>query len=211
VKRLAALRHHAGSLAGRPRRHHFLRALPQNAVAAEIGVFRGEFTRHILRTCKPQELHLIDAWWTLFGDRYPNWGAYTDFGELKTRTAYEDCRRVVRRYARGSRVRIHVGDDLEILESFADRHFDWVYLDSSHQYQHTRDELAVLDKKVKEVITGDDLVEDETSVNHGLSVAVKEFCALSDWRLESVDAFGQWRLVRSPSRPQSQGGTGQRA
>lgn len=31
----------------------------------------------------------------------------------------------------------HIGFDLEVMKGLADGSFDWVYLDSSHQYEHT--------------------------------------------------------------------------
>lgn len=46
---------------------------PTDSVGAEIGVFKGEFTAHILRRVQPKELHLIDAWWLLYGENYPDW------------------------------------------------------------------------------------------------------------------------------------------
>src|SRR4051812_42875892 len=58
----------------------FLKVVPKNAVGVELGVFKGEFSAEILRVAKPRELHLVDAWWTAYGDTYPDWGDYTDFG-----------------------------------------------------------------------------------------------------------------------------------
>jgi len=57
-----------------------LRHLPRHARGAELGVFRGEFTRHLIEVTRPRELHLVDGWWPLFGETFPDWGAYTDFG-----------------------------------------------------------------------------------------------------------------------------------
>ena len=67
-------RYHAGKLLRRPRREDVLKPLPRDSVGAQIGVFKGEFTAHILRVVRPRELHLIDAWWLLYGNHYPSGG-----------------------------------------------------------------------------------------------------------------------------------------
>jgi hypothetical protein len=54
----------------------------------------------------------------------PRLGAYTEHGELPTRQAYEDTLSVVQRCAGKAVVKVHVGDDCEVLETFADGYFD---------------------------------------------------------------------------------------
>ncbi|HEX3981817.1 MAG TPA: class I SAM-dependent methyltransferase, partial [Acidimicrobiales bacterium] len=133
-----------------PRREDFLKSLPRQAVAAEIGVFRGEFTEFIFTTNRPSELHLIDVWWELHGEFFPMWGgAYTEFGQLSTRQAYEEVLAIVERLQEDCKTTVHVGDDLSILAGFPDQYFDWVYLDTSHQYEQTLKELEILAQKVK--------------------------------------------------------------
>lgn len=183
------LKHSIGTAIGRPRRWRFLEQLPKGATGAEIGVFRGEFTRHIVRVTRPRELHLIDGWWALYGERFPNWGAYTEFGRLTTTRAYEEAR------AAAPEGNFHVGDDVEILSTFSDSYFDWVYLDTTHRYEHTLAELAVLDQKAR-IIAGDDWHEDPSHGHHGVCRAVREFCASNGWRLGPIDPFGQWIITR---------------
>ena len=175
-------------------RTDILRLAPQHAVCAEIGVFRGEFSSQIRQKTAPREFHLIDGWWTLFGEYYPDWGEYTAHGTLPTRQAYEEACRAV------PDATVHVGDDLEILESFPDRYFDWVYLDTSHDYTHTVAELAVIARKLKDngILLGDDWHEDPTHVHAGVTKAVREACARGEWTTAvSGDRFTQWavRLV----------------
>ena len=185
----------AGAALGRPRRWHYLQTLPKRGVAAEIGVFRGEFTEHILRVTQPRELHLIDGWWELYGERFPDWGVYTDHGRLKTRTAFAEAQR----RTQGKAVTFHVGDDLAILPTFAEGYFDWVYLDTTHEYEHTLTELQILGRKVSGVIMGDDWRDDPNAddCNAGGARAVRRFCERTDWRLLEPDhTFLQWAIVR---------------
>jgi hypothetical protein len=186
----AALIDRVGRLAGRPRRWRYLEHLPKHGIGAEIGVFRGEFATHLLRIARPRELHLIDGWWTIYGDTYPNWGTYTEFGTLRTRQAYDE----VRARVAGAPVQIHVGDDRSVLAKFPQGFFDWVYLDTSHKYEHTLEELTLLHEKVRVggVIMGDDWKPDPGHVNHGVYRAVNELRDRFSWELGQVDRFGQW-------------------
>ena len=184
-----------GTAVGRPRRERFLRALPQHGVGVELGVFRGGFTAKLLRWARPRELHLVDGWWEIYGECFPNWGAYSDFGRLSTRAAYEEARDAVKRF--DARCTFHIGDDLEVLHTFPDDFFDWVYIDTTHEYGHTRDELEILRRKVKPsgVIAGDDWHEDPAHLHHGVCRAVREFCDRYGWELRNVDSFGQWLVA----------------
>jgi hypothetical protein len=168
-------------------------------VCAEIGVFRGEFTRHILEITKPRELHLIDGWWELFGDHFPDWGEYSEFGRLSTRVAYEDAQKIVAGLKSPSlKVTTHVGDDCEILETFVDGYFDWVYLDASHNYEDTVRELEILSRKIKSdgFIAGDDWTDDPKDIHGGAGVAIYEFCLTNKWVVDRRDNFRQWRISR---------------
>ena len=173
--------------------------LPKQSVGAEIGVFQGEFTREILRIVRPQRLHLIDSWWLQFGEHYPNWGAYTDFGRLSTREAYDRACRIAAAHAGPTVCQFHVADDIECLSTFSDCCFDWVYLDTSHQYDQTRRELDAIARVLKPagLLMGDDWIEDASNVHHGVYRAVTEFCSTGAWQVVARDIFGQWCIQRS--------------
>jgi hypothetical protein len=191
VKRI---RHEGGKLLGRPRREIILKILPRDSVGAEMGVFKGEITAHILRTVKRKELHLIDAWWLLYGEYYPDSGAYTEFGRLRTKDAFEYAKRVVASLDRRNATVFHIDDDVGCLEGLADSYFDWVYLDTSHEYAHTKKELMVLKRKVRMrgPILEDDWQTDPNHDHHGLCRTVREFCQTFDWVLVHLDSYGQW-------------------
>jgi SAM-dependent methyltransferase len=185
-----------------PNRRHFLSDFPTGSVCAEIGVFRGGWTRHLLEVTQPKELHLMDVWWELYGDFFPDWGSYTDFGQLATRRAYEETQKVVDQTATpGMKVVTHVGDDCKTLETFPDAYFDWVYLDTSHTYDDTLRELEVLARKVKPhgFISGDDWLDDDdlqAEWNGGCGVAIFDFCLANRWVVDRRDNFTQWRISR---------------
>ena len=91
---------------------------------------------------------------------------------------------------------VHVGYDLEYLRSLPDGHFDWAYIDTSHQYEHSKLELELLREKVKPrgLVVGDDWQEDPSHIHYGLVRAVKEFCAENKWEIILLTNWGQWAI-----------------
>jgi hypothetical protein len=48
-------------------RYEALKWFPQGGVFAEVGVFKGDFSRKIIDAVAPKRLHLIDVWkWTYY-------------------------------------------------------------------------------------------------------------------------------------------------
>lgn len=180
-------------------REDFLKLLPQQSVGVELGVFKGQFSEHILKIVNPRELHLVDVWWTVFGEYYPDWGVYTEHGNLTTKEAYDSAMRIVEMYGAGKKVIVHVGSDLEYLDSLPDDHLDWAYIDSSHEYEHTQQELNLLRRKIKNggMITGDDWKEEPDHIHHGVCRAVREFCASQRWEIILLDNHSQWAIQQA--------------
>jgi hypothetical protein len=188
---LTKLRRSIGDRVGRPRRWRILESAPKASIGAEIGVYRGDFTAQLLAHIPLSKLHLIDCWWTLGSEAYEHeW-----FEGTSTREAYEQALQVA-----DDRCEFHIGDDLEILPSFPDDYFDWVYLDTSHEYEHTLDELQILRAKVKlnGLIAGDDWFPDPAHEFHGVYRAVTEFCELSGWEITQLDGWVQWAIRAGP-------------
>ncbi len=75
------------------------------------------------------------------------------------------------------RVELHIGTSLSVLETFDDNYLDWAYVDTTHAYEQTKAELALLKHKVKSggIIAGDDWREDPEHRHHGVYRAVQEF------------------------------------
>jgi hypothetical protein len=140
-------------------------------VGAELGVLHGNFSRILLEYTQARELHLIDPWY-LLTDEWP-WAS----GNPSTVDALVKVLKENRDEIHEGRMVVHVQDDLEALERFDDDYFDWVYVDSSHAYEHTRRELDILLDKVKDdgVIGGDDWRPDPSHRHHGVFRAVSEF------------------------------------
>ena len=144
-------------------RELLLRALPQHAICAEIGVWEGDFSRLILDHTRPAKLHLIDPW------RYEQDITYIDSlygGQIGGSQANLDkiYARVCQRFAleiADQQVVIHRGDSHAVCEQFEDQYFDWIYIDGNHLYEYALRDLQMYYQKVKPggFLTGDDYSE----------------------------------------------------
>jgi hypothetical protein len=150
--------------------------LPKGGIGAEIGVFAGLFSAILLELTKPRLAYFVDPWWTVFGERYPDWGTYTDRGRLATRTAYQAASRRIASHANGARTEIVIDVSMNFFKGMPDHYFDWVYLDSSHTYEGTAAELAIIRPKLKPdgILAGDDWLDDPSHIHYGVSKAVRE-------------------------------------
>ncbi len=152
-------------------RARLLEHFPKNAVVAEIGVAEGKYSEKILSVTEPKELHLIDIWDS------------GRFGEKAMQAVREKFKEPID----AGRIAVHRGLSLEVLQGFEDGYFDWVYLDTSHRYQETLDELECCRLKVRDggLIAGHDYASGniESGLRYGVVEAVNEFCNKHDWRL----------------------------
>ncbi|MCB0761842.1 MAG: class I SAM-dependent methyltransferase [Flavobacteriales bacterium] len=157
-------------------REKLLKKMPRNAVCAEIGVWKGDFTQQILDIAAPRELHLIDPWayQTDFGDRL--------FGGLVAQSQQDmDAifQGVQQRFGHRSEVHYHreFSDKAALL--FADLHFDWIYIDGNHYYEFVLADLRNFFSKVKlgGYLAGDDLKWTSPELHGDLPVlrAVRDF------------------------------------
>jgi methyltransferase family protein len=153
------------------RKRLFEELIPKGLVGAELGVYKGNMSKCILEINQPQELHLIDPWWEY--DKTWHWAV----GDTSTARSFAIIILNMFKEIQNGQVQFHIGDDLRVLEAFPDRYFDWVYLDTTHEYNHTKREMAILRRKVKRdgIIAGDDWQNDPSHAHHGVCKAVSEF------------------------------------
>ena len=152
-------------------RQELLEELPKGGIIAELGVDDGDFSQRIFDTNQPKVLHLVDKW---SGVRYHE-GKYLAVNE-KFGKEIEN-----------GQVVIHRKLSTEAAEVFADESLDWVYIDTSHSYEVTRDELLVYSKKVKPggIMAGHDYSMGNwvKTFRYGVIEAVHEFCVNHGWEL----------------------------
>ncbi len=168
--------------------------LPKNGVGAELGVLKGHFSPILFNHSNAKKMHLIDPWYFLAG--HWHWAV----GNQSTVSALIKVLKTFKGEAENGQVQIHVGDDLKVLNTFPDNYFDWVYIDTSHEYEHTKKELHILANKVKDtgVISGDDWRPEPDHIHHGVYQAVNEFVASEEYTvIYSNENNLQWAIKNS--------------
>lgn len=148
--------------------------IPVSGNIAEVGVFKGEFSRFILDTLRPKSLHLFDLFTGRVGsgDQDGNNFSYVDLSVvLKDISSWND-----------PRVIINKGDSSHELSRLEDNTFDAIYLDGDHSYEGCKKDLDVAIRKIKPGgwIMGHDyqmnMAKARTFYNFGVKRAVDEFC-----------------------------------
>ncbi len=167
--------------------------LPPNGIGAELGVLKGNFSPVLFQYSQARELHLIDPWY--FYTSHWDWAG----GNTSTVDALRKVLLENKQLINQKRVFVHVQDDLQALLTFPDAYFDWVYIDSSHAYEHTQNELQILLTKVKSsgIICGDDWQPNPSHRHHGVYKAVTEFMQLHNFEIIYADTQNlQWFIKR---------------
>ncbi len=175
--------------------------LPKRGVGAEIGVFTGLFSAVLLDVARPAHAYFVDPWWKAHGETFPNWGSYTDGGNLSTAVAHETAVHRINSHAHGATTEVLVEFSNSFLARIPDEHLDWVYIDSFHSYEGTVSELALLRLKMKPgaIVAGDDWWDDPKHRHHGVAKAISESVERGEYQMISSFPATQW-AIRVPSR-----------
>jgi hypothetical protein len=153
-----------------------LELLPKDGVVAELGVDTGDFTEKILNINNPKKLELVDIWGS------------ARYNEAKFDSVCEKFSQ----YIKDNKVSITRKLSTEAAESFDDNYFDWIYIDTNHSYQTTKEELHAYKHKVKDTgfIAGHDYVMGNWNkpLKYGVMEAVAEFCVQENWKIVYLTA-----------------------
>jgi hypothetical protein len=159
-----------------PTRNDLLDALPKGGIAVEVGVASGGFSAEIVKRLKPDKLYLVDAW-----EDEPFAKGLSEVQE-KFANQIQEGSVVLRR-----------GFSTEVLAAFPDEHFDFIYLDTTHAYDLTVQELEISARKSKRsgFIAGHDFCAGNVVAPHvyGVIQATGAFCRQQHWRYKylSID------------------------
>jgi len=151
--------------------------LPSDSIGAEIGIWKGNFSKKILRTVQPKKLHLIDPYLYQEAENYQR-ALYG--GQSGSQKVLDDIYNSVREKFKGEiaagQAVMHRKLSEETAQEFADEYFDWIYIDGDHQYEFVKKDLESFYPKVKAggLIAGDDY-DDAGWWQGGVKKAVDEF------------------------------------
>ena len=171
MPRLELTRDHTQGCVVLPSRSALIAELPRGGVVGEIGVASGDFSQEILNIAKPARLHLVDSWESA---RYGE-----GFAATRARFSNEIA---------SGQVVANRGLSVEVLKTFDDHYFDWVYIDTDHSYKTTAAELRICRQKVRAGghIAGHDFCPGNViaPVAYGVVEACLEFCEVNRWKFE---------------------------
>ncbi len=177
--------------------------LPKGGHGAELGVFWAHFSERLLKEAEPSRLDLVDGWDLLFGETFPSWKNYTNFGKLKTADAMQAALDLEAAYP--DVVKVHKTFVDTYFASLRDNTLDWIYVDASHKYDSVIKDLRNALRVVKPdgVILGDDYYPKGNKSHPGVRRAVDEIVAEAGLEL-AVEPYFQYVLLRPDSpRPQA--------
>jgi len=169
-------------------RQEFLNSLDlTDKYCAEIGVFRGDFSKMILEK-NPLYLYLIDPF-QLSDEKYKS-GLNTAY------STFQDYRLVKNRFKFDHRVVYKRGFSYDVVKTISDNYFDFIYLDASHLYKDVLRDLNEWLPKMKDdsVICGHDYIEDD---DFGVIRAVDEFCVEHNYEIFLLNENGGDFALRS--------------
>ena len=150
-------------------REDLIKSLPLNMNVAEIGVFKGEFSKFIFKNLNPKNLILIDLFEGIMGSGNKD-GQNMEYVNLQECFNELNCF-----FSKNKNVKIIKGKSTEQLIKLDNSYLDMIYIDSSHDYEETKKELFLSFEKVKKggYICGHDY---EPKRYPGVVKAVNEFC-----------------------------------
>jgi hypothetical protein len=138
-------------------RQTLLQTLPKNGVAAEIGVWRGNFSQTILHVTQPKTLYLIDPWQTNKDATYSkSW--YGAKSSTDMEAIHQSVRDRFREQIERGVVSVVRGPSEAGLRGLPDEHLDFAYVDGDHTFEGVQSDLDLCYAKVKTsgFICGDD-------------------------------------------------------
>ena len=181
------------------RSFEILKRLPTNGpiVGAEVGVFIGRNSRHLLQQRGDLSVNLVDVW-----NESPFRERYASTGDAKAKLRDGQWKRVLEmaqhnlRFA-GERAIFRKGDSRSIARTFKDASLDFVFIDAEHSYEAC---IADIDDWLPKVRAGGFIGGHDyrNSLFPGVTRAVEELARLYSMTTEiGVDSTWFWRVTEA--------------
>ena len=153
-------------------------------VGAEVGVYRGDLSKEILRLWDNGTMFLIDIWRKV-GEEY------TDVCNDDEQLGYmmEVCEVIKGNEDRANLIRA-TSETASTL--FQNESLDFVYIDANHSYEHVKKDLELWFPKVKKggIFAGHDYNHSQD----GVTLAVNEF--FNDKKLNIIIKNNSWFIIK---------------
>ena len=150
---------------------------------AEIGVFKGEFSKFIFDNLKPKELFLVDIFEGYVGSGDKN-GNNMQFTNLEIEHS-----QLIEYFKENKNVHIIKETSEKFISSLVDGGLDLIYIDGDHDYSGVKSDLMLSYDKIKNggYICGHDYVSPRFE---GVVTAVNEFCIEKDLKIDYITKDG---------------------
>jgi hypothetical protein len=169
-------------------REQFLNSLDlKDKYCAEIGVFRGDFSKMILKK-DPIYLYLVDP----FAVSERTYGTIEDL-PVSYSTDW-DYLYVKQRFKFDHRVIIKRDYSYDLVKTIQDNYFDFIYIDACHLYEDVKQDLNQWLPKLKTggIMAGHDYIE---NYKDHVGKAVREFCKENNFEMFLFnEQGGDWAL-----------------
>lgn len=155
------------------------RSMPKGGRVAEVGVWLGYNALDLYNILDPSLLVLVDPW--------------VDTADPRYKTKNMD---IVKEKFRGKSVDIKRGNARTLTQSYEHQSFRTLYIDSSHDYRRTLEEIHLLHHLLEAEghLCGHDFGQPaKKGWSYGVIAAVMEFCLEEGWYLSHVTVDGPHR------------------
>lgn len=115
-----------------------LKQLNLGGIWIEIGVWKGDFSE-ILMSGSPQQLISVDAWNANF--------CKAKWTQKDLDQAHIECKQRLSKF--GEKSVIKKGTSAEVVKSFEDEFFDFIYIDAGHDYNNVKQDVSLWWPKLK--------------------------------------------------------------
>jgi spermidine synthase len=161
-------------------RTDLLTLIPKNSIILEIGVFKGDFAKEILKITRPSELYLVDIWEGRWGSGDKDGNNYVEIGDMEA--VYLNLFNQTK-----DKTNIHVirAKAVSFLQSCEDNSFDVIYVDGDHTEEAVYNDMVNSFAKIKPggLLMGHDY-------HHQIEIAVNRFCHNYNQTIEYVTEDG---------------------
>ena len=158
------------------KRAYILEQLNKNSKLAEVGVWKGDFSKQIWNISSPSLLVLVDSW--TFDEKVRGCAPQVNGEEPLNQNFFDQAKKDT--YDKFENIQnVHILDfnSLEASSKYEDNFFDYIYIDAEHTYQAVTKDLEVWYPKLKKngTLFGDDYYWREEDDTLSLHRAYQEF------------------------------------
>lgn len=159
-------------------RTDLINLIPDNSIILEIGVFKGEFSKEIIKLKKFKELYLVDIWLGAYGSGDKDGNNHTIIENMESvyMSLYKQTI---------NRPDIHILriDSNNFLKNWDDNYFDVIYIDGDHTEEVVYDDLVLSFGKIKD---GGLLMGHDYASCSGVTNAVNRFCENYNQKIDTI-------------------------